>query len=73
MSTGLRLLDRKDEAYVRLRELLAAGGFPDPVLGTRDVALDVFKSDPEFQSILADQKKKDAQIRARILKIESAF
>ena len=73
MSMGLRLLDHKDEAYARLRELLAAGGFPDPVLGARDVALDVFKSDPEFQSVLADLKKKNAEIGARILKIESAF
>jgi serine/threonine protein kinase len=73
MSMGFRLLDHKDEAYARLRELLAAGGFPDPVLGTRDVALDVFRSDPEFQPILADLKKKNAEIRARVLKIESAF
>jgi len=73
MSMGLRLLDHKDEAYARLRELLAAGGFPDPVLGARDVALDVFRSDPEFQPILADLKKKNAEIRARVLKIESAF
>jgi serine/threonine protein kinase/Tfp pilus assembly protein PilF len=73
MSMGLRLLDHKDEAYARLRELLAAGGFPDPVLGAREVALDVFKSDPEFQSILADLKERNAKIGARIRKIESAF
>jgi TolB-like protein len=73
ISMALRLLNHKDEAYARLRELLATGGFPDPVLGTRDVALDVFKSDPEFQSVLADLKKKNAEILARILKIESAF
>jgi serine/threonine protein kinase/Tfp pilus assembly protein PilF len=65
-----RLLDRKDEAYVHLRELLAAGGFPDPVLGPRDAALDVFKSDKEFLSVLADLERRNAEIRASILKIE---
>jgi hypothetical protein len=69
---GSRLLDRKDEAYGRLRELLASGGFPDPVLGPRDPALDLFKGDPEFRSIWADVEKRNAEIRARILKIEKS-
>jgi hypothetical protein len=72
-SIGLRLLDRKDEAYARLHQLFAAGGFPDPVLGPRDPALDVFKSDPEFRLVWADLEKRNGEIRARILKIESAF
>jgi tetratricopeptide (TPR) repeat protein len=74
ISMASRLLDRKEEAYAHLRELLAAGGFPDPVLGPRDAALDVFKSDKEFLSVSADLEKRNAEIRARILKIEkSAF
>jgi serine/threonine protein kinase/Tfp pilus assembly protein PilF len=73
LSIGSRLLDRKDDAYARLHQLLAAGGFPDPVLGPRDAALDVFKSDPEFRGVWADLEKTNAQIRARILQIESAF
>jgi TolB-like protein len=73
VSIGSRLLDRKDEAYARLHELLAAGGIPDPVLGPRDPALDVFKADPEFWLVWADLEKRNAEIRARILKIESAF
>jgi serine/threonine protein kinase/Tfp pilus assembly protein PilF len=72
VTMGSRLLDRKDEAYGRLRELLASGGFPDPVLGPRDPALDLFKGDPEFRSIWADVEKRNAEIRARILKIEKS-
>ena len=65
-----RLLDRKDEAYAHLGELLAAGGFPDPVLGPRDATLDVFKSDKEFLSVSADLEKRNAAIRTRVLEIE---
>jgi len=70
ISMASRLLDRKDEAYTHLRELLAAGGFPDPVLGPRDVTLDVFKSDKEFVSVWTELEGRNAEIRARILKIE---
>jgi tetratricopeptide (TPR) repeat protein len=72
ISMASRLLDRKDEAYAHLHKLLATGGFPDPVLGPRDAALDLFKSDKEFQSVLADLEKRNAEIRARILNIERA-
>jgi hypothetical protein len=73
LSISSRLLDHKDEAYARLHELIAAGGFPDPVLGPRDPALDVFKSDPEFRLAWADLEKRNAEIRAHILEIESVF
>jgi len=72
ISMASRLLDHKQEAYAHLSELLAAGGFPDPVLGPRDPALDVFKSDKEFLSVSSDLEKRNAEIRARILKIESS-
>lgn len=72
-SISSRLLDHKDDAYARLHELIAAGGFPDPVLGPRDPALDVFKSDPEFRLVWADLEKRNAEIRGRILEIENAF
>jgi serine/threonine protein kinase/tetratricopeptide (TPR) repeat protein len=68
-----RLLDRNDSAYQRLRDLIANGGFPDPVLGRIDPGLDVFKSDREFQSILIELDKKNAATRARILDIEKNF
>lgn len=73
IAIGNRFLDRKDEAYQRLRDLLANGGFPDPVLGKADPGLDVFKSDSEFQSILADLDQQDQAKRARILEIEKSY
>jgi TolB-like protein len=68
-----RLLEHTESAYERLRELMLNGGFPDPVLGRVDPGLDPFKSDREFQSILADLDKKNAASRARILEIEKTF
>jgi serine/threonine protein kinase/tetratricopeptide (TPR) repeat protein len=73
IAIGNRFLDRKDEAYQRLRDLLANGGFPDPGLGKADPGLDVFKSDSEFQSILADLDQQDQAKRARILEIEKSY
>lgn len=70
LAVAERLLERKDSAYQQLRELIDKGGFPDPVLGRVDPGLDLFKSDTEFQSILAELDKKNAAIRARILDIE---
>jgi serine/threonine protein kinase/Tfp pilus assembly protein PilF len=65
-----RLLGHKDSAYQRLRDLIDKGGFPDPVLGRVDPGLDLFKSDTEFQSILAELDKKNAATRAHILEME---
>ena len=73
ISTGSRLLDRKDEAYARLRELLTKGGLPDPVLGPQDAALDLFEADPEFGPISKELKERNAGVRDRILKIEKTF
>jgi serine/threonine protein kinase/Tfp pilus assembly protein PilF len=73
LAVGNRLLDRKDAAYQSLHDLLANGGFPDPVLGRVDPGLDPFKSDREFQDIQADLDKNNAATRARILDIEKTF
>ncbi|MBV9998902.1 MAG: protein kinase [Verrucomicrobia bacterium] len=73
LAVGLRLLDRKDEAYQFLRELVAHGGFPHPVLGTADPGLAVFASDREYQSILADLRTQNEVKRTRILEIEQGF
>jgi eukaryotic-like serine/threonine-protein kinase len=73
MAVGDRLLDRKDEAYERLRALLTSSGFPDPVLGREDPGLDLFKPDSEFQSISADLNQQDETKRARIRKIEKSY
>ena len=73
LAVAARLLEHKESAYERLRELMAGGGFPDPVLGRVDPGLDPFKSDREFQSVLADLDKKNAVSRTRILEIEKSF
>jgi serine/threonine protein kinase len=68
-----RLLERNDSADQGLRALIAGGGFPDPVLGPADPGLDLFRSDREFQNILADLDQKNAATRSRILEIEKSF
>lgn len=73
LAVGNRLLGRQEEAYRQLRDLLAKGGFPDPVLGRADPGLDVFRSDSEFQLILSELDKKNAAASARISEIERGF
>jgi hypothetical protein len=43
LAVGLRLLNQYEDAYRQLHDLLANGGFPDPVLGPEDPGLDLFK------------------------------
>jgi serine/threonine protein kinase len=73
LAVGNRLLERKDAAYQTLHDLLANGGFPDPVLGRVDPGLEVFKPDLEIQNTLADLDRKNAAIRTRISEIENGF
>ncbi|MBV8273987.1 MAG: protein kinase [Verrucomicrobia bacterium] len=73
LAIGNRLLERKAPAYQYLRELIDSGGFPDPVLGRVDPALDVFKSDSEFETLQSEITKKDAEIRTQIQEIEKEF
>ncbi len=73
LAVGNRLLERKDAAYQELHNLIANGGFPDPVLGRVDPGLDLFRSDREFQSIPAELDKRNAAVRARILGLEKNF
>ena len=73
LAVGLRLLNRDEEAYRYLRELLANGGFPDPVLGPNDPGLNVFKADGEFQAILANLNQQNEAKRARIHEVEKSF
>ena len=70
LAVGFRLLNQYKEAYRYLREMLANGGFPDPVLGPDDPGLNLFKADSEFQGILAELNRQDQAKRARILEIE---
>ena len=73
LAVGCRLLNRYEEAYRHLHDLLAKGGFPDPVLGPKDPGLDFFKPDSEFQGILADLNRQNEAKRARIHEIERKF
>jgi hypothetical protein len=73
LAVGFRLLNHYEEAYRYLREMLANGGFPDPVLGPSDPGLNLFKDDTEFQGILADLNRQNEAKRARILEIEKSF
>lgn len=73
LAVGYRHLNRLQDAYRHLHELLANGGFPDPVLGPKDPALDLFKSDSEFQDIQADLTRQNEIKRARILEIEKSL
>ena len=73
LAVGSRLLNHSDEAYRYLRDLLANGGFPDPVLGSKDPGLDLFKADSEFQAIQADLNHQLDTKRAQILGMEKGF
>jgi eukaryotic-like serine/threonine-protein kinase len=73
LAVGFRLLNRDKDAYQQLRDLLANGGFPDPVLGPNDPGLNLFKSDSEFQGIQVDLERQKEAKRARILEIEKSL
>jgi serine/threonine protein kinase/tetratricopeptide (TPR) repeat protein len=70
LAVGFRLQNHLEESYQHLNDLLANGGFPDPVLGPKDPGLDLFKPDSEFQRIQADLNRENEKTRARILEIE---
>ena len=70
LAVGFRLQNRVDEAYRHLNDLLANGGFPDPVLGPKDPGLDLFAPDNRFQRILADLNHQNDTTRSRIFEIE---
>jgi eukaryotic-like serine/threonine-protein kinase len=73
LAVGLRLLNRSEEAYRYLREMIAKGGYPDPVLGANDPGVNVFRADSEFQGILAETNRQNDSKRTRILDLEKSF
>jgi serine/threonine protein kinase/tetratricopeptide (TPR) repeat protein len=73
LAIGNRLLARKEPAYRYLQELIDSGGYPDPVLGPVDPGLDLFKTDPEFQTLQSELDKKNAETRSQLLLIEKIF
>ncbi len=73
LAVGFRLLNRYEEAYRYLREMLAKGGLPDPLLGPNDPGLNLFKADGEYQGILAEKNRQIEAKRVRILEIEKSL
>ena len=73
LAIGLRLLDRKDEAYEHLRDVFTKGGFPDPVLGPVDPALNLFRGDDAFTEVVANLNRQNEAKRAGILQIEKTL
>ncbi len=73
LAIASRILDRYEEAYRQLRELLSNGGFPDPVLGPKDPGFDLFKPDGEYQRILVDLNRHNEAMRAKIAEIEKGY
>jgi hypothetical protein len=69
LAVGFRLLNRYEEAFRYLREMIANDGFPDPVWGPKDL----FKADSAFQGILAEINRRNQSKRARILETEKSF
>jgi serine/threonine protein kinase/Tfp pilus assembly protein PilF len=70
LAVGYRLQNRLDDAYRQLNDLLANGGFPDPVLGPKDPGLDLFKPDNEFQRIREDLNRQNERTRGTISEME---
>jgi serine/threonine protein kinase len=70
LAVGFRLQNRLEDAYRHLNDLLANGGFPDPVLGPKDPGLDLFRPDSEFQRIRADLNRQNEKTREQILEME---
>jgi hypothetical protein len=73
LAIGNRLLDRKEPAYQNLQELIDSGGYPDPVLGPVDPGLDLFETDPEFQTLRSEIEEKNAETRSQLELIEKTF
>ena len=70
LAVGSRLQNHLEEAYRHLNDLLANGGFPDPVLGPKDPGLDLFEPDNQYQRIVADLNRQNNTTRSRIFEIE---
>jgi hypothetical protein len=73
LAVSFRLLNRSEEAYRYLHEMITNGGFPDPVLGANDPGLNLFNADSEFRDILAAINRQNEFKRARILELEKSF
>ena len=68
-----RFLGRKEEAYQHVRESFVSGDVAFLGWLPDGPSLQPFKSDPEFQAILAEKDKQNARKRARILATEKGY
>jgi hypothetical protein len=73
LAAALRFLGRVEEAYQFLRaslehgDVFSSGLLPDPP------SVGPFKSDPEFQAIVATRKKENAQLLEEMRAIEASY
>jgi TolB-like protein/Tfp pilus assembly protein PilF len=68
-----RFLDRKPEAYEYVRASFAHGDVFSLSVIPDGPALSIFKSDPEFEAILAVREKENAELRAKMRAIEASY
>ena len=68
-----RFLGRKEEAYQNMRESFVNGDVAFLGWLPDGPSLQIFKADPEFQTIIAEWEKQNAGKRARILAIEKSY
>jgi TolB-like protein len=68
-----RFLGRKEEAYQHMRESFVNGDVAFLGWLPDGPSLQIFKSDPEFQAILAERDKQNAGKRTRILATEKGY
>ncbi|MGA8481127.1 MAG: tetratricopeptide repeat protein, partial [Chthoniobacterales bacterium] len=73
LAASLRFLGRNEEAYEYVRASFLHGDVFSANLLPDAPSVGLFKSDPEFQAILAVREKENVQLRARMHAIEATY
>jgi serine/threonine protein kinase/tetratricopeptide (TPR) repeat protein len=73
LAASLRFLGRNEEAYQYLRASFLHGDVFSANLLPDAPSVGLFKSDPEFQAILAVREKENVQLRAKMRAIEATY
>jgi hypothetical protein len=68
-----RFLGRKEEAYQQMRESFVKGDVAFLGWLPDGPSVQIFKSDPEFQTILSKKDQLNAERRSRVLAIEKNY
>jgi len=71
LAEGKRLLGLKDEAYAYLQPIFSPALRNLPLMD-QDPLLDVFRDDPEFQAMMAEQQLQKNKTRAQIQQLEKS-